>query len=157
VLTGNPPFDFTFISLKDSCISGDWISDFYCGYIFAITCRQMIALRHLRKLAPGTKLLESQILGCSMVMGEGHSLQQAAGVTGSVYDVGVATNIKFHDGMVPRADKEKILDQKGVVVWFTGQYISVLCTQVVNQLCTFWPTCCILPSLLLLPIHHNHF
>ena len=31
-----------------------------------------------------------------------------------------ATNIKFHDGMVPRDTKEGILRQKGVVLWFTG-------------------------------------
>jgi hypothetical protein len=31
-----------------------------------------------------------------------------------------ATNIKFHDGMVPRDVKEEILGQKGVVLWFTG-------------------------------------
>lgn len=45
---------------------------------------------------------------------------QQRGVTGSVYDVGSATNIKFHDGMVPRETKEKLLNQKGVVIWFTG-------------------------------------
>ncbi len=31
-----------------------------------------------------------------------------------------ATNIKFHDGMVPRETKEQLLGQKGVVLWFTG-------------------------------------
>lgn len=31
-----------------------------------------------------------------------------------------ATNIKFHDGMVPRETKEELLGQKGVVLWFTG-------------------------------------
>jgi Mrp family chromosome partitioning ATPase len=31
-----------------------------------------------------------------------------------------ATNIKFHDGMVPRETKEELLRQRGVVVWFTG-------------------------------------
>ncbi|KAI8100382.1 hypothetical protein M9435_006866 [Picochlorum sp. BPE23] len=41
-------------------------------------------------------------------------------VTSDVYDVGSATNIKFHDGMVPRETKEKLLNQKGVVIWFTG-------------------------------------
>ena len=45
---------------------------------------------------------------------------QQRGVTGDVYDVGSATNIKFHDGMVPRETKEKIMNQKGVVIWFTG-------------------------------------
>lgn len=50
--------------------------------------------------------------------------QQVAGVTsgpvGAVYNVGKATNIKFHDGMVPRDIKEGIMQQKGVVLWFTG-------------------------------------
>lgn len=32
-----------------------------------------------------------------------------------------ATNIKFHDGMVPRENKEQLLGQKGVVLWFTGE------------------------------------
>lgn len=31
-----------------------------------------------------------------------------------------ATNIKFHDGMVPRETKEGLLGQRGVVLWFTG-------------------------------------
>ncbi|KAI3424272.1 hypothetical protein D9Q98_009626 [Chlorella vulgaris] len=52
------------------------------------------------------------------------SQQQMASVTsgpaGAVYNVGQATNIKFHDGMVPRDVKEEILGQKGVVLWFTG-------------------------------------
>ena len=34
--------------------------------------------------------------------------------------MGSATNIKFHEGMVEREAKEKILKQKGVVLWFTG-------------------------------------
>lgn len=36
------------------------------------------------------------------------------------YTVGSATNIKFHEGMVERETKEKLLKQKGVVLWFTG-------------------------------------
>ena len=31
-----------------------------------------------------------------------------------------ATNIKFHDGMVPRETKEELLGQRGCVLWFTG-------------------------------------
>lgn len=34
--------------------------------------------------------------------------------------MGKATNIRFHDGMVPRATKEALLNQRGVIVWFTG-------------------------------------
>ena len=49
---------------------------------------------------------------------------QQRGVTGDGYDVGSATNIKFHDGMVPRETKESIMNQKGVVIWFTGNLKS---------------------------------
>lgn len=38
----------------------------------------------------------------------------------SAYDVEKATNIKWHEGMVPRDNKEKLLNQKGCVLWFTG-------------------------------------
>ncbi|PSC74484.1 adenylylsulfate kinase [Micractinium conductrix] len=59
-----------------------------------------------------------------MAAASGALQQQVAGVTsgpaGAVYNVGKATNIKFHDGMVPRDTKEEILGQKGVVLWFTG-------------------------------------
>lgn len=50
----------------------------------------------------------------------GTQMAQERGVTSDVYDVGSATNIKFHDGMVPRETKEKLMNQKGVVIWFTG-------------------------------------
>jgi adenylylsulfate kinase len=38
----------------------------------------------------------------------------------TAYDVDQATNIKWHETMVSRADKEKILNQKGCILWFTG-------------------------------------
>jgi adenylylsulfate kinase len=38
----------------------------------------------------------------------------------TAYDVGQATNIKWHETMVSRADKERLLGQKGCVLWFTG-------------------------------------
>lgn len=31
-----------------------------------------------------------------------------------------ATNITWHEGHVGRAEREKLLKQKGVLVWFTG-------------------------------------
>src|SRR5215218_6895354 len=31
-----------------------------------------------------------------------------------------ATNVTWHDGMVVRADRERLLGQKGAAVWFTG-------------------------------------
>ncbi|KAL4438510.1 hypothetical protein ABPG77_000158 [Micractinium sp. CCAP 211/92] len=68
-----------------------------------------------------------QTLGRSLLPMEAFAvgaLQQQAAVTsgpaGAVYNVGKATNIKFHDGMVPRETKEQLLGQKGVVLWFTG-------------------------------------
>jgi hypothetical protein len=84
----------------------------------------MLALRNLPKLARSVLPLESLLLSSTMVQGgaaSGASVQQAHGVTGSVYNVGAATNIKFHDGMVPRDTKEKLMDQKGVILWFTGK------------------------------------
>lgn len=57
-------------------------------------------------------------------LASGTLAQQAASAatdhTHHTYDVGKATNIKFHDGMVPRENKEQLLGQKGVVLWFTG-------------------------------------
>lgn len=38
----------------------------------------------------------------------------------TAYDVGSSTNIKWHEGAVPTEDKEKLLGQKGCVLWFTG-------------------------------------
>jgi adenylylsulfate kinase len=40
--------------------------------------------------------------------------------TGTVYDVGASTNIKWQEGTVPRDVKEHLLHQKGCVLWFTG-------------------------------------
>jgi len=36
------------------------------------------------------------------------------------YKVGESTNIKWHEGAVDRATREKALGQKGCVLWFTG-------------------------------------
>jgi adenylylsulfate kinase len=38
----------------------------------------------------------------------------------TAYDVGQSTNIKWHETMVKRSDKERLLEQKGCVLWFTG-------------------------------------
>lgn len=38
----------------------------------------------------------------------------------TAYDVGASTNIKWHESMVTRGDKERLLNQKGAVLWFTG-------------------------------------
>ena len=36
-----------------------------------------------------------------------------------------ATNISWHEGEITRADRERLLGQKGVVIWFTGLFIKV--------------------------------
>ena len=38
-----------------------------------------------------------------------------------------ATNITWHEGALNKKDREKLLDQKGVVIWFTS--------------CVIWPSC----------------
>ena len=86
----------------------------------------MLALRNLRSCLRGARLLDQQAFGAiGMMQNEAHNLTQTAAVTGSVYNVGAATNIKFHDGMVPRDTKEKLMDQKGVIIWFTGKIFSL--------------------------------
>lgn len=47
--------------------------------------------------------------------GASHAL---SGMT--AYDVGSSTNIKWHEGGVSRDAKQDLLDQRGVVLWFTG-------------------------------------
>jgi adenylylsulfate kinase len=46
--------------------------------------------------------------------------QHQAACFSTAYDVGASTNIKWHEGAVPTEDKEKLLGQKGCVIWFTG-------------------------------------
>jgi len=38
----------------------------------------------------------------------------------AVYSVGAATNIKWHDADITKAERQKLMDQKGCVLWFTG-------------------------------------
>lgn len=38
----------------------------------------------------------------------------------TAYDIGSSTNIKWHEGMVARGDKEQLLGQRGCILWFTG-------------------------------------
>uniref|UniRef100_A0A7S3XCL8 Adenylyl-sulfate kinase n=1 Tax=Picocystis salinarum TaxID=88271 RepID=A0A7S3XCL8_9CHLO len=38
----------------------------------------------------------------------------------TAYTVGDSTNIKWHEGSVSREEREKLLDQRGCVLWFTG-------------------------------------
>lgn len=81
----------------------------------------MLALRNLsRNLRSGVILAEKSFAITTMQQSGEMNVNQERSVTSDVYDVGSATNIKFHDGMVPRETKEKLMDQKGVVIWFTG-------------------------------------
>ena len=48
------------------------------------------------------------------------SLATRAMSSSAVYTVGHSTNIKWHEGAVPTEAKEKLLNQRGCVVWFTG-------------------------------------
>jgi len=82
----------------------------------------MLAVRNLTRSARrGFVSAEKMMNGMFSNSLDTKTTSQQRGVTSDVYDVGAATNIKFHDGMVPRETKEKILDQKGVVIWFTGK------------------------------------
>jgi adenylylsulfate kinase len=38
----------------------------------------------------------------------------------TAYDIGESTNIKWHEGAVATDAKERLLNQKGCVLWFTG-------------------------------------
>ena len=77
----------------------------------------MLALRNLQKAARSAWSLNSLMAtGAASAV----NVQPDRGATSSVYNVGAATNIKFHEGMVPRDTKEKLLGQKGVILWFTG-------------------------------------
>jgi hypothetical protein len=58
----------------------------------------MLGLRHLKKLTRAIVPMEALATGTSLTQMHGAS----QGATGSVYNVGAATNIKFHEGMVPR-------------------------------------------------------
>lgn len=40
--------------------------------------------------------------------------------TTTAYTVGDSTNIKWHEGSVSRDEREKLLNQRGCVLWFTG-------------------------------------
>jgi len=48
-----------------------------------------------------------------------------------------ATNITWHEGQISKIDRERLLDQKGVVIWFTGlsgSGKSTLAREVENRL-----------------------
>lgn len=59
---------------------------------------------------------------CSGASGMTNSLANIAGA--AHYDVDRATNIKWHDGGVTTEAKESLMDQRGAVLWFTGNSMS---------------------------------
>lgn len=79
----------------------------------------MLRLKSLAQACiPAVGLLESTLTP-SLVTTLFNS-QQTASTSFSAYDVGQATNIKWHETMVTLDDKEKFLRQRGCVLWFTG-------------------------------------
>eukprot|EP01023_Acetabularia_acetabulum_P029036 TRINITY_DN27415_c0_g1_i1.p2 TRINITY_DN27415_c0_g1~~TRINITY_DN27415_c0_g1_i1.p2 ORF type:complete len:264 (-),score=46.07 TRINITY_DN27415_c0_g1_i1:266-1057(-) len=65
--------------------------------------------------------------GCSVSVSNAVSASTTGYMSGSsrfqqttAYDVGSSTNIKWHEGMVDRKTKEKIMNQRGCILWFTG-------------------------------------
>uniref|UniRef100_A0A061RXC0 Adenylyl-sulfate kinase n=1 Tax=Tetraselmis sp. GSL018 TaxID=582737 RepID=A0A061RXC0_9CHLO len=77
-----------------------------------------------RKLSLWTKSIPS-LLGVHQARSVAERLSETTGyeyrsVQTTAYNVGESTNIKWHESMVTRDDKEKLLKQKGCVLWFTG-------------------------------------
>ena len=55
------------------------------------------------------------------VAGSGAALSNGNGTVHlETTDVGNSTNIRWHETMVSRGDKELLLGQRGCVLWFTG-------------------------------------
>lgn len=82
----------------------------------------------MQALAPHLSLLQRSLVGCGQ-NGGGAAAAAAAASPGAAsprcahftaYDVGDSTNIKWHEGMVSTTTKERLLGQRGAVLWFTG-------------------------------------
>lgn len=71
----------------------------------------------LRTLRECSRLVPSLTTGLSASL---YVPATVRAIESTAYDVDSATNIKWHETMVTRADKEKMLGQKGCVLWFTG-------------------------------------
>ncbi|CAG9465340.1 unnamed protein product [Pedinophyceae sp. YPF-701] len=86
-------------------------------------CRASFGLARLLRLDGGVPMPQMAAAAApdALAHGAGHaSVAATRGVTSHVYDVGSASNIKWHEGMVARRHKEALLGQKGVILWFTG-------------------------------------
>ena len=62
-------------------------------------------------IAPAASLLQRRV---------GVAMSAPASVDVDAYKVGDSTNIKWHEGSVDSATREKAMNQKGCVLWFTG-------------------------------------
>ena len=62
-------------------------------------------------IAPAASLLQRRV---------GITMSAPAAVDVDAYKVGDSTNIKWHEGSVDTATREKAMNQKGCVLWFTG-------------------------------------
>ena len=62
-------------------------------------------------IAPAASLLQRRV---------GITMSAPASVDVDAYKVGDSTNIKWHEGSVDSATREKAMNQKGCVLWFTG-------------------------------------
>jgi adenylylsulfate kinase len=65
----------------------------------------------LSSIAPAASLLQRRV---------GVAMSAPASVDVDAYKVGDSTNIKWHEGSVDSATREKAMNQKGCVLWFTG-------------------------------------
>lgn len=86
-------------------------------------------MRSLRELARfATRVNSSHVTPRSLAPMTGASLAHSRVFTASpsaavevdAYKVGDSTNIKWHEGSVDTATREKAMNQKGCVLWFTG-------------------------------------
>eukprot|EP00897_Mesotaenium_endlicherianum_P001420 jgi/Mesen1/1305/ME000013S00798 len=50
----------------------------------------------------------------------GKRSQQAVAQEPTIYNVGESTNIKWHEAKVSKAERQKLMGQKGCVLWMTG-------------------------------------
>jgi adenylylsulfate kinase len=59
---------------------------------------------------------------CLWVFAQSRALNMSAPAAAEVdaYQMGDSTNIKWHEGSVDSATREKAMNQKGCVLWFTG-------------------------------------
>jgi len=82
----------------------------------------MLAIRELAKGVRGVQSVAPRAAATAWnsVFGAGSPRSMADDTGVNAYQVGQSTNIKWHEGSVSQAEREKQLGQKGCVLWFTG-------------------------------------